>query len=146
MVPHKLRRSQNHLKNSHNTYYLFCSVHSIATRTTSMYVILFRATVLILIWLYLLSTKLHVYIQYALSNKSHIKLTNPIWKQSNMYSLSFSIIILLLVWSMMKKREKNKHTTALSIYQWSTSISQSFGMHPLGWLFFTRALFLEWGI
>ena len=30
------------------------------------------------------------------SQKTHIKLTNPIWKQSNMYFLNFSIIILLL--------------------------------------------------
>ena len=34
-----------------------------------------------------------------------------------------------------KKRE-NKHTTASSVYQWSTSISQFSGMHPLGRLFF----------
>ena len=48
----------------------------------------------------------HNFSYIQVSQKGHIKLINPIWKQSNMYSLNFSIIILLLVWSMMEKREK----------------------------------------
>ena len=48
----------------------------------------------------------HNFSYILVSQKGHIKLINPIWKQSNMYFLNFSIIILLLVWSMMEKREK----------------------------------------
>ena len=38
----------------------------------------------------------HNFSYIPVSQKTHIKLTNPIWKQSNMYFLNFSIIILLL--------------------------------------------------